>query len=264
MRFLNLLWQFTWQQMLCCIFPAVIFLSLAFSKYLPIPFLPRYDLLLIICIIAQLLLIKFGLETWDELKVIMLFHIIGLVLEIYKIHMGSWAYPEAGYAKILGVPLYSGFMYSSVASYICQAWKRFDLTVTNWPKSGLVITLCTAIYLNFFTHHYIWDLRYILIIAVLLLFLHTTVFFTVGDKRLHMPLSLSFLLIAFFIWVAENIASFFGAWYYPNQEVTWHLVGFGKITSWYLLIIISIMIIAELKFLKKDLQEDEKKPLIRD
>ncbi|MBC2187655.1 DUF817 domain-containing protein [Listeria booriae] len=244
MRFLNLLWQFTWQQMLCCIFPAVIFLSLAFSKYLPIPFLPRYDLLLIICIIAQLLLIKFGLETWDELKVIMLFHIIGLVLEIYKIHMGSWAYPEAG--------------------YICQAWKRFDLTVTNWPKSGLVITLCTAIYLNFFTHHYIWDLRYILIIAVLRLFLRTTVFFTVGDKRLHMPLSLSFLLIAFFIWVAENIASFFGAWYYPNQEATWHLVGFGKITSWYLLIIISIMIIAELKFLKKDLQEDEKKPLIRD
>ncbi|MBC2372809.1 DUF817 domain-containing protein [Listeria booriae] len=264
MRFLNLLWQFTWQQMLCCIFPAVIFLSLAFSKYLPIPFLPRYDLLLIICIIAQLLLIKFGLETWDELKVIMLFHIIGLVLEIYKIHMGSWSYPEAGYAKILGVPLYSGFMYSSVASYICQAWKRFNLTVTNWPKSGLVITLCIAIYLNFFTHHYIWDLRYILIIAVLLLFLRTTVFFTVGDKRLHMPLSLSFLLIAFFIWVAENIASFFGAWYYPNQEVTWHLVGFGKITSWYLLIIISIMIIAELKFLKKDLQEDEKKPLIRD
>lgn len=101
MRFLNLLWQFTWQQMLCCIFPAIIFLSLAFSKYLPIPFLPRYDLLLIICIIAQLLLIKFGLETWDELKVIMLFHIIGLVLEIYKTHMARGPTPKPATQKFL-------------------------------------------------------------------------------------------------------------------------------------------------------------------
>lgn len=44
-----------------------------------------------------------------------MFHLIGLALEIFKVHMGSWSYPEEGYVKIFGVPLYSGFMYASVA-----------------------------------------------------------------------------------------------------------------------------------------------------
>ena len=65
-----------------------------------------------------------------------------------------------------------------------------------------------------------------------------------------MPMSFSFFCIAFFIWVAENIASFFGAWAYPDQLARWQLVHIGKITSWYLLIIISIMIVAELKLKK--------------
>ena len=33
-----------------------------------------------------------------------------------------------------------------------------------------------------------------------------------------MPLVLSFVLIGFFIWIAENIATFFSAWEYPNQS----------------------------------------------
>ncbi|MBW9235086.1 DUF817 domain-containing protein [Leptospira santarosai] len=28
----------------------------------------------------------------------------------------------------------------------------------------------------------------------------------------------------FFIWIAENIATFFGAWEYPNQVDAWSLV----------------------------------------
>jgi uncharacterized membrane protein YoaT (DUF817 family) len=62
------------------------------------------------------MMVYLKLETIDELKVICLFHIIGLILELYKVHMGSWSYPEEGWSKIQGVPLYSGFMYASVAS----------------------------------------------------------------------------------------------------------------------------------------------------
>lgn len=170
MQFFRLLWVFTWKQALCCIFPGIIFISLALTKLIDIPFIARYDLLLIICLGTQVLLIKFGLETWDELKVIMVFHLIGLGLEIYKVHMGSWSYPEPGLMKLFGVPLYSGFMYSSVASYICQAWKRFDLKMTNWPNIWLVSSLCITIYANFFTHHFIMDFRWILIVLVLVLF----------------------------------------------------------------------------------------------
>lgn len=257
MAFFRLVWTFTYKQALCCIFPGIIFISLALTKLLEIPFIARYDLLLLICILTQLLLIKFRLETWDELKVIMVFHVIGLMLEIYKVHMGSWSYPEPGFAKILGVPLYSGFMYASIASYICQAWKRFDLKMTNWPNIWLIICLCVAIYANFFTHHYIVDFRWLLIVLVLVLFRKTYVYFKVNSTQLKMPLSFSFLCIAFFIYVAENIASFYGAWAYPDQLIAWRPVHVSKITSWYLLVIISIIIVAQLKFIKETIAEKE-------
>ncbi len=236
--------------MKCCLFPVIIFCALAVTKLFPLSFISRYDLLLIICLLAQILLIRFGFETLDELKVIMLFHIIGLGLEIYKVQMGSWSYPEPGFSKLLGVPLYSGFMYASVASYICRAFKEFHLRLENWPNSFLAVGICGLIYANFFTHHFLPDFRYLLIILVLILFARTSVYFTVSRKELKMPLSVSFLLIAFFIYLAENIASFFGAWSYPDQLAAWRPVHIGKITSWFLLIIISIIIVAQLKKIK--------------
>ncbi|EEM82841.1 hypothetical protein bthur0011_31740 [Bacillus thuringiensis serovar huazhongensis BGSC 4BD1] len=66
-----------------------------------------------------------------------------------------------------------------------------------------------------------------------------------------MPLVLSFFLIGFFIWIAENIATFFGAWQYPNQREAWSLVHLSKISSWFLLVVISIMIVTQLKHLKE-------------
>jgi uncharacterized membrane protein YoaT (DUF817 family) len=62
-----------------------------------------------------------------------------------------------------------------------------------------------------------------------------------------MPVVLSFLLIGFFIWIAENIGTFFGAWVYPNQAQQWAIVGPAKISSWMLLVIISFIIVAALK-----------------
>jgi uncharacterized membrane protein YoaT (DUF817 family) len=117
--------------------------------------------------------------------------------------------------------------------------------------------LGTAIYLNFFTHHYLPDLRWWLTAAVFLVFLRTWVRYTVGGKSYRMPLTLSFLLIGVFIWIAENIATFFGAWRYPNQEEGWRLVGLGKISSWYLLVIISIILVAQLKRVKGRRVQDE-------
>ena len=97
----------------------------------------------------------------------MVFHLIGLGLELYKVRMGSWAYPEMAWAKFGGVPLYSGFMYASVASYLCQAWRRMEVRLNHWQSAFWTMPLAVAIYLNFFTHHFFFDLRWVLTLLLL-------------------------------------------------------------------------------------------------
>ena len=250
MKGLKQLIYFGWEQALSCIFPVVIFVSLALTKMIELPLIPRYDWLLLICLLMQWLMVRTGLETKDELKVITVFHIIGLALELFKVHMGSWSYPEDGYTKIYGVPLYSGFMYASVASFLCQAWRRLEVELVNWPPFLVVVPLSVAIYLNFFTHHYWLDIRWYLSGLVLIVFWKSWVLYKVNCIRYRMPLALSFLLIGFFIWVAENIATYFSAWEYPNQRDAWSLVHLGKVSSWLLLVIVSFLIVATLKQVK--------------
>lgn len=257
MRALRQLVHFGWQQALSCLFPVVIFSSLAFTKFVPLPLLPRYDWMLVICLLMQWGMVRSGLETRDELKVITLFHLIGLALEIFKVHMGSWSYPEAGYVKVLDVPLYSGFMYASVASYLCQAWRRMSVELVRWPAFVLVVPLAAAIYLNFFTHHYWIDMRWWLSVLVVVVFWRSWVVYEVNGARYRMPLALSFVLIGFFIWIAENIATFFGAWSYPNQREDWSLVHLGKVSSWLLLVIVSFLIVATLKLVKGKSAEEQ-------
>lgn len=253
-RAIGILIRFGWTQALCCLFPVAIFSAMAITKFVHVPYVPRYDLILLICMAMQVAMVRYKLETWDELKVITIFHLIGLGLELFKVHFGSWSYPGEAWTKIGGVPLYSGFMYASVASYICQAWRRFDLRFKHWPNPYATVAIAVLIYANFFTNHYITDLRWWLMLGLLAIFYRSWVTFRVGGRTLRMPLLVSFVLIGFFIWVAENISTYLGAWKYPNQEIRWSLVHWGKISSWFLLVIISIIIVVQLKDLKSRLQ----------
>jgi uncharacterized membrane protein YoaT (DUF817 family) len=74
--------------------------------------------------------------------------------------------------------------------------------------------------------------------------------FVVARHGFQMPVILAFLLTGFFIWLAENFATFFGAWQYPDQAHSWKLVHPGKVTSWLLLFIVSFLIVAQLKRVK--------------
>lgn len=235
-----------------CFFPVVIFCLLALSNLIKNPIIPRYDFLLAACIIVQLLMYFTKMETKDELLVITLFHLLGITMEIFKVNMGSWSYPEFAYSKIAGVPLYSGFMYASVASFMCQAWRRFDMGIPHWPNRLLAFTLGISIYLNFFTHHFIPDVRWVLAITVLVAFRKTQIRYNNNGMVRKMPLVLAFVLIGLFIWFAENIATFFGAWKYAYQHGDWHMVSYQKISSWGLLVIVSFIIVAELKFVKQN------------
>ena len=233
-----------------CIFPLAIFGTLALSNAVRVPFLPRYDAILLVLLAVQYLMYRSGLETRDEIKVICLFHLIGLALELYKVNMGSWSYPEPAYTKLFGVPLYSGFMYASVASFMCQVWRRLRMDMTGWPGLAPSLLLGGAIYLNFFTHHFIPDFRWWLKGLVLLVFWRTRIVYQVRNETYGMPLTLAFVIVGLFIWLAENISTFFNAWKYPDQHQSWQLVSFSKISSWFLLVIISVIIVAQLKYVK--------------
>lgn len=220
---------------------------LAVSNRLPLGSLARYDFLLLACLLGQLLMYAFKLESKREMLVVFAFHAVGLALELHKVNVGSWSYPEEAVSKISGVPLYSGFMYASVASYICRAWHLFELRIRSWPKNALALAMGGLIYLNFFTNAYIYDIRWFLFPLLTLVFWNTKVEYTPSRKTLTMPLLLSFLLIGFFIWLAENIATFFNAWKYSYQHKGWEMVAWGKLSSWALLIIVSIIMVAQLK-----------------
>lgn len=257
-NFITELYHFTLKNTLSCMFPVFVFGMLALSRLVPVYIVPRYDFLLLACIAMQVWMYRKKLETIDEILVICLFHYLGLMMEIYKVRMGSWSYPEFAYTKVFGVPLYSGFMYASVASFMCQAWRRFNLEITGWGNRTRAMLLGMAIYFNFFTHHYLFDFRYILFALVLINFYKAKVWYTTSDKRRWMPVSLSFVLIGFFIWMAENIATFLGAWKYAHQHVGWQMVSLHKIGAWTLMCIVSYIIIAELKFYKHSIEKDLK------
>jgi uncharacterized membrane protein YoaT (DUF817 family) len=244
---------FGFKQARACVFAGSFFILLFLSHQLPLGPLPRYDFLLIASIAIQIILYVTKIETKDEIKTIALFHLLGLILEIYKTHpsIGSWSYPEFGYLKILTVPLYSGFMYAAVGSYLSQSWRIMQLKLTGSMRYRSAAALGVAIYLNFFTNHFVSDIRWILIPLVFVVFWGVNVEFKVTDRIRQMPISLSFLLIAFFIWIAENISSYYGAFKYPNQLTTWNMVSLGKISSWYLLVIISFILVANLKHVKE-------------
>lgn len=243
---------FGWINARACVFAASFFVILLASNYLHVPGVARYDLILAAALALQGLLIVLKVETRDEVFTLMLFHALGFALEVFKTQpaIGSWSYPEPGVFKLWGVPLYSGFMYAAVASYMVQAWRGFGLRLTGYPSHALSIALALAIYANFFTHHFIPDFRWVLVASVLWLFRGTRVWFTPLERERWMPLPLAFLLIGFFVWIAENISTFFGAWVYPHQIAGWELVGFGKLSSWALLVIVTFIIVADLKHVK--------------
>jgi uncharacterized membrane protein YoaT (DUF817 family) len=237
--------RFAWIEAQCCLFAVLFFVGLALVRVAPLPINPA-DALLIWCLGLTALLWIVGWETGREVGVIVGFHLVGLALELFKVAQGSWSYPDTGLATVGGVPLYSGFMYAAVGSYVCQAWRRFHLRITGY-RTRTTAGVAALIYLNFFTSHLIWDLRLPLACLLVVATWRTWVHFSVGRRRYAMPLAVSFVLIGFFLWAAENAATFLRAWQYPSQESVWTLVHAAKLGSWSLLVVVSIVLVATVK-----------------
>ena len=244
---------FVVKQVRACLFVGLFFAAVFLVPRAGLFGIPRYDLLLIIAVAIQGWMLWAKLETWDEVKAITLFHLIGFCLELFKTSPGirSWSYPDFAYTKLFGVPLFAGFMYAAVGSYIIQAWRLFDLRIRHHPPYWMATAIALAIYANFFTHHFIGDYRWYLAACALGLYARTTVIFRPYDRDRTMPLLLSFVLIGFFIWLAENISTFYGIWRYTHQLGAWSAVHVGKWSSWSLLVVMTFTIVANLKHIKE-------------
>jgi uncharacterized membrane protein YoaT (DUF817 family) len=247
------------KQTRACLFAGLFFLAVFLVPRSGILGLPRYDVILIIALMIQAWMVAARLETWDEVKAISLFHVVGFALEVFKTSGGiaSWGYPDFAYTKLFGVPLFSGFMYAAVGSYIIQAWRLFDLRIKHHPPYWMATAVAALIYVNFFTHHFIGDFRWYIAACALGLYARSTVVYRPLDQDRRMPLLLSFLLIGFFLWLAENISTFFGVWRYPNQIGAWATVHIGKWSSWSLLVIMTFTIVASLKHIKASVHVPE-------
>lgn len=204
--------------------------------------LARYDFLTLAAVTTQMLLLAFRLETPREALVILIYHLVGTIMEIFKLRMGSWAYPEPGLLKLGGVPLFTGFMYACVGSFMVRAIRLFDMRFEPYPPFWMTALLAGAIYANFFTHHYVADLRTLLMAATLVLFWRTRIHYRPGHRVLWMPLPLAAFLTSLFLWIAENIGTLTGTWLYPGQK-GFQLVSIGKLGSWYLLLYLSFVLV---------------------
>ena len=237
------------KQAWACLFGGVMLGLIILSKYLwadgsALPqLITRYDFLFLSAVTIQLLMLLSRLETLREAKVILIFHIVGTAMEIFKTHMGSWIYPEENLFRIGGVPLFSGFMYAAVGSYMARINRIFDIRLAYYPPLPLTFALATGIYINFFSHHYLPDMRWLLFAVTALMFWRTSMHYRVFRFRHRMPLLLAFFLTSLFIWIAENIGTWSRVWLYPGQHDQWVPVSLSKLGAWYLLMIISVVLV---------------------
>lgn len=232
------------------IFGGIMVLALVGTAFIDLPLLPRYDWLFIIAILTQLMLVLTKLEQPKEVLTIVVFHLTGLGMELFKTSaaVGSWNYPGDAHIRLLTVPLFSGFMYAAVGSYIARSWRVLHLRFTNYPNRLATVFLALGIYINFFSHHYVYDFRWVLYAAVLVLYFRTMVSYRILNKTHRMPLILGFGLIASVIWLAENIGTVTKVWLYPSQVHRWHVVSVHKIGSWFLLMIISFILVELMRY----------------
>lgn len=233
------------KQAWACIFGAAMLAVIVAARlwYPDDVWLARNDALVVAAIVIQVVMIVTRLETGRELWVIVLFHVVGTGMELFKTGVGSWEYDGGGVLHLGAVPLYTGFMYAAVGSYMVRVYRLFDLRFDRYPRVWLTTIIAAGIYVNFFSQHYVFDLRWVLLAVVLLVFARTMMHFRVFRRTHRMPVLVAFLLVACFIWIAENIGTITGAWLYPNQEDGWQLVPLAKLVSWFLLMMISVVMV---------------------
>lgn len=245
--FLYEFWLFGLKLASSCIFGAYLLALIVVTHFwYPIEGIYRNDFLLLAAVGFQIFLLTFRLESFREASVILIFHLVATVMELFKTSdaINAWNYPGPAYLRLANVPLFAGFMYSAVGSYIARVWRLLDFRFSRAPSRRASFLLAMLIYANFFTHHFIPDFRNALLLATIILFGRCVIHFRMDTVHRQMPLLLAQFLTAVFVWIAENIATWSRIWVYPNQTGEWQMVPFNKLIAWFLLLMLSFVLVS--------------------
>ena len=243
--FADRLWLFGLRQASASVFGGFLLALILLTKvWFPFTSVARYDVLFVAAVLFQLFLLVAKLETLREALIVLVFHLLATAMEVFKTSdaIGSWQYPGEARLKVGNVPLFAGFMYSAVGSYLVRSRRVLDLRFTRYPRTWLTVVMAALVYANFFTHHYVWDIRWPLLGFVVILYVRSWVHFRLGHQNRKMPTLVGMFLVSFFIWIAENVATYARVWVYPDQADGWRPVGLSKLLAWFLLIMMSFVL----------------------
>lgn len=252
------------KQVQAAVFGGILLIALIVTKYLEIPGIHRYDFLFLLALATQAFLILKKYEEPKEILVIAIFHITAMGMEIFKTSpsVGSWQYPNPGFFTIFNVPLFTGFMYSAVGSYVVRAWRINSFQFKNLPKQTTLAVLGVLIYLNFFTNHFVYDIRYVLFGLLIIAFWKTKFSAEITEHRYNIHPLLANALTAGVIWLSEQVGTFAQAWVYPHQVGQWRPVSFHMFTSWYMLLVFSFILIMLIMRIKDTNQNQSRKMIV--
>ncbi len=243
--FAGRLWLFGLRQASASMFGGFLLaLILLTNVWYPFTLVARYDALFVAAVLFQLFLLVAKLETLREALIVLVFHVLATAMEVFKTSdaIGSWSYPGEAGLKVGNVPLFAGFMYSAVGSYLVRSRRVLDLRFTRYPPTWLTVLMAALVYANFFTHHYTWDIRWPLLAFVVVLYARSWVHFRLGVQDRRMPTLVGMFLVSLFIWIAENVATYARIWVYPDQADGWRPVELSKLLAWFLLIMMSFVL----------------------
>jgi uncharacterized membrane protein YoaT (DUF817 family) len=144
------------KQAWACLFGALM-LALLVGTFLFWPrdaALARYDFLVVASLSIQIALLALKLERWDEALVILVFHVVGTVMEVFKTAHGSWIYPEPSLLRVERRALVHGLHVRLCRQLHRPGIRLFDITFIRYPPFWSTWILAGLAYVNFFSHHY--------------------------------------------------------------------------------------------------------------
>ena len=131
------------KQAWACIFGAALLAVIVAARlwYPDDAALARNDALTIAAVLIQVLMVATRLESGRELWVVVLFHLTGTVMELFKTDVGSWTYDGDGVLRVAGVPLFSGFSTPPSAPTWCactasSTWASLGTRADGSPSSS--------------------------------------------------------------------------------------------------------------------------------
>ncbi len=168
--FLKELWHFFIASLRASYFGAFLLSIFLLTELVTVPWVSRYDFIFLCAVGFQAFALVLRFEQLREFLVILLFHVLATGMELFKTHpaIGSWTYPGLANATfVLGtVPLFTGFLYSAIGSYISRAFSFLKLYYEHFPAYYHLWALAALIYANFFTHHFFYDISNLLATAL--------------------------------------------------------------------------------------------------